>query len=169
MKFTSVNELHNFSFRDCVIARFEIREDLVSMELEALIVEPSNSQNTHFTQSYAGTAYLRLTEAAVLSGVKVGYRTYDADGKLLSEIPDVTMDEKEIAALPGRSTGAFLPGIALKESKDPDRKLGVITVEFPPEEQFDTLPTDSYELTVSFENAVIEWDFFMNKVETPGM
>ena len=55
MKFKSVNELQNFSFRDCTISRFEILEDpaLVRMELEALIVEPRNSQNTHFTQSYA--------------------------------------------------------------------------------------------------------------------
>ena len=93
MKFKSVNELQNFSFRDCTITRFEILKDpaLVRMELEALIVEPRNSQNTHFTQSYAGTVYLRMTEASVLSVVKVGYRFYSADGKLLSETPDVPM------------------------------------------------------------------------------
>ena len=170
MKFKSVNELQNFSFRDCTITRFEILKDpaLVRMELEALIVEPRNSQNTHFTQSYAGTVYLRMTEASVLSGVKVGYCFYSADGKLLSETPDVPMTGEEIAALPASLEGAFLPGIEITEENN-DARTGVITVEYPPEEQYDTLPTQSYELTVRFLDVILEWDFFMNKVETPGM
>ena len=157
MKFKSVNELQNFSFRDCTITRFEILKDpaLVRMELEALIVEPRNSQNTHFTQSYAGTVYLRMTEASVLSGVKVGYRLYSADGKLLSETPDVPLTAEEIAALPASFEGAFLPGIEITEENN--------------DEQYDTLPTQSYELTVRFRDVILEWDFFMNKVETPGM
>lgn len=170
MKFTSVNELQNFSFRDCTITRFEILKDLslVRMELEALIVEPKNSQNTHFTQSYAGTVYLRMTEAEVLSGTRVGYRLYDADGKLLSEIPDELLTIKELADLPKRSEGAFLSGITASEEKN-DARVGVITVEFPPEEQYDTLPVETYEITVRFRDVILEWDFYMNKVETPGL
>ena len=167
MKFKSVNELETFTFKDCTISRFEVLPDLVRFELEALIVEPRNSQNTHFTQSYAGTAYLRLTEAEVLSGVKVGYRTYDADGKLTGETPDETLTPEELAALPERSEGCFLPGIEVRP--DGPEKTAVITVEFPPEEQYDTLPTESYEVTVRFKDLIIEWDFYMNKVETPGM
>lgn len=167
MKFKSVNELETFTFKDCTISRFEVLPELVRFELEALIVEPRNSQNTHFTQSYAGTAYLRLTEAEVLSGVKVGYRTYDADGKLTGETPDETLTPEELSALPERSEGCFLPGIEVRP--DGPEKTAVITVEFPPEEQYDTLPTESYEVTVRFKDLIVEWDFYMNKVETPGM
>lgn len=167
MKFKSVNELETFTFKDCTISRFEVLPDLVRFELEALIVEPRNSQNTHFTQSYAGTAYLRLTEAEVLSGVKVGYRTYDADGKLTGETPDEILTPEELSALPERSEGCFLPGIEVRP--DGPEKTAVITVEFPPEEQYDTLPTESYEVTVRFKDLIVEWDFYMNKVETPGM
>ncbi|MBQ7534407.1 MAG: hypothetical protein IJT43_02175 [Stomatobaculum sp.] len=170
MNFTSVNELQNFSFRDCTISRFEVVKDLslLRMELEALIVEPRNSQNTHFTQSYAGTVYLRMTEAEVLSGTKVGYRLYDANGKLLSETPDELLTLEELAALPKRCEGAFLPEINVSEEKN-DARVGVITVEFPPEEQYDTLPVETYEITVRFKDVILEWDFYMNKVDTPGM
>ena len=73
-----------------------------------------------------------------------------------------------MTALPASFEGAFLPGIEIAEENN-DARTGVITVEYPPEEQYDTLPVETYEITVRFRDVILEWDFYMNKVETPGM
>ena len=91
-----------------------------------------------------------------------------AKASLWSSSNAFCMTGEEIAALPASLEGAFLPGIEITEEKN-DARTGVITVEYPPEEQYDTLPTQSFELTVRFRDVILEWDFYMNKVETPGM
>ena len=74
MGYQSVNELEQFSFEDCRIKKMELLEDIIRMEMEALIVLPFNSQNTNFTESYAGDTVMRLLGAKVTGAVKEGYR-----------------------------------------------------------------------------------------------
>lgn len=164
MKFKAVNEFDKFSFRDCQISSFRLKEDCITLELEALIVLPSNSQNSNYTESYAGTTRLRLTAGKLLSGVKEGFRYFDADGKLLRETPDEPLDATALQELPTRCEGAFLFALT-PTSPQNESPLLTLAIELPPAEPYDTLPTDSYLLTASFEKAIFEWDYYMNRVQ----
>lgn len=163
MKFESVNELEKFSFEDCVITGLEERPERFILNLEALIVLPENSQNTNFTKSYAGDAVLSLVNWQLVSAVREGFRYYDSDGKLLSETPDEPLDQEALKALWARLPGAYLFSVKRQESG-----AWSFRAEFPPEETYDTLPSESYELVFSFETARVEWDYYMNRVQTPG-
>ena len=70
MGFESVNEIDKFSFDDCVVKKFEVQEGQLYLELEALIVKAGNSQNTNYTESYAGPTTVRLKEGKILSGIQ---------------------------------------------------------------------------------------------------
>lgn len=169
MKFQSVNELNQFSFRDCELRRIERSEASIRLELEGLIVLPANSQNSNFTASYAGPAIVRLPGGKLLSAVKEGYRYLDADGRLLKELPDVPLCGREIEELLARCSDCRL--LSFLEQTEQDRGAGTksslceLTIEFPPENPYDTLPTESYRLTMSSEKIIFEWDFYMNRVQ----
>lgn len=164
MGFRSINETEKFSFEDCAISKFEISESQIRMELEALIVKPDNSQNTNFTESYAGTTTVRLQGGRVLSAVKEGYKCYNADEVLISEVPDEPLTTEQTNELVKTFADALL--FAMDKKKEED---GIFTysmrIEFPNEEEYDDTVTDSYELTVEFEQAIFEWEYYMNRVQ----
>lgn len=164
MRFQSMNEIEKFSFEDCEIQKFEVQDNQIYMELEALIVRPQNSQNTNYTESYAGTTYVRLQEGRLLSVVKEGYRYYDANDCLISEVPDEVISEEETAKLIKRLKGSLL--FEMEKQKEEN---GVSTysmrLEFPNKEEYDDTVTESYELIVEFTQAIFEWDFYMNRVQ----
>lgn len=164
MRFQSINEIEKFSFEDCEIQKFEVQEKQIYMELEALIVRPQNSQNTNYTESYAGTTYVRLQEGRLLSVVKEGYRYYDANDCLISEVPDEMLSAAEIEKMIKRLKGALL--FVMEKQKEEN---GVCTysmrLEFPNQEEYDDTVTESYELIVEFKQAIFEWDFYMNRVQ----
>ena len=56
--YKSVDELEHFRFDDCQIDTFAVTENGVELMVEALIVRADNSQNTNYTESYAGTTLL---------------------------------------------------------------------------------------------------------------
>ena len=70
MGFQSVNEIEQFNFDDCYVTEFEVSESQIDLLLEALIVRKNNSQNSNFTESYAGTTGLKLSGGKIISGVK---------------------------------------------------------------------------------------------------
>lgn len=163
MKFKAVNEIEKFSFEDCVINKFEVQNDLVRLELEALIVKPDNSQNTNYTESYAGTTEVRLIGGKILSGVKEGYKYYNADDVIISEIPDEPLTDEQILDLVKICGGAYLFSMVKKEEAS-NQYVYSVGIEFSDEEEANTMG-ESYLLEVAFEKAVFEWDFYMNRVQ----
>lgn len=163
MKFKSVNEIEKFSFEDCVINKFEVRNDMICLELEALIVKPDNSQNTNYTESYAGTTEVRLMGGNIISAVKEGFRYYNADDVLISEKPDEPLTETQIQEVTKASEGAYLFSMVKKGETD-GRYVYTVGIEFVDEEELNTV-ADSYLLEVAFEKAVFAWDFYMNRVQ----
>ena len=108
MAFQSVDEIDTFGFDDCTVNRMEIRENRISMELEALIVGVKNSQNTHYVRSYAGTTDVRLHGARLESAVREGFKMYNADNVLVKEEDDVPLSEADLQELLGNLAGAWL-------------------------------------------------------------
>ncbi len=163
MAFRSINEIDQFSFRDCIVRRFEAGDDVV-LELEALIVLPNNSQNTNFTKSYAGPVTMRLKNGVIRSAVKEVFKYRDMNGKILDEVPDRTLTPEEIAELPKLCTDQYLYDMQ-KLAEDNGIQTWVLGVECPQQEEFDTLVTDSWQIAVSFTEAVFSWEYYMNRVE----
>lgn len=165
MKFECTNELQNFSFEDCTIRRFDVTDAAITFEVEALIVKPSNSQNTNYTESYAGTAQIRLVGGKLLSGRKEGFRYYDADDRLVSETPDEEMSQEQLKEFPKQCTDAFLFRLANREESSKELLLD-LSIEFPAEEEY-AAPSDadSFALTVSCEKVIIGWDQYLNRVQ----
>ena len=154
MAFRSVNEIDQFSFRDCIIRKFDIGDDVI-LGLEALIVLPNNSQNTNFTKSYAGPVTMRLKGGVIRSAVKEGYKYRDVNGRILEEIPDRTLTKEEIAELPKLCEGQYLYDMQ-KLAEDNGIQTWVLGIECPQQEEFDTLVTDSWQIAVSFTEAVLD-------------
>ena len=162
MAFQSIDEIEKFSFEDCKISKFQVEESQIYMELEALIVKPDNSQNTNYTESYAGTTKMSLTGGKILSGIKDGFKYYDANDVLIKEVPDQPLTPEQLEKFPKTCEGAFL--FSMVKTKEEDNiyyyEMGI---EFEDEE--DNTVADSYQLTISFEKAVFTWEQYLNRVQ----
>jgi hypothetical protein len=164
MGYQSVNEVENFSFEDCQISSVQIGEEYLEFEVEALIIKPNNSQNKNYTESYAGTTKIRFQGGRLLSGIKDGYKYYDANEVLQSETPDEELTMEQLLAMLKRSSGAYLYGIQLRRQED-GTFYYTMGVEFVSEEAYDTTPSDSYQLEVVCEQFTVSWESYMNRVQ----
>ena len=165
MGFRSVNEISRFSFRDCVISRFEVTETGLRLVLSALIVEPDNSQNTNYTRSYAGDTTLLLRDGRIEKGIKEGFRYYNADDVLQSETPDEELDPEAVRALLPSFAGAYLYDMQpVPGNADTQKQVYVMGIEMPDDPDWPAGVTDSWQIRVSFTEAVFTWDQYLNRV-----
>ena len=164
MAFKSVNEISAFSFEDCMITKFEYKEKEVYMELEALIVKANNSQNTNYTESYAGPTQVRLQGAKVISGYQEGSKYYDANDVLLSEIPDRPFSKEELQDFLKTCEGNYLYCMEpVKEAEGSyEYSMGI---EYAEDNDYGSTVRDSFRLNSCFEKAIFEWDRYMNRVQ----
>ena len=158
MKFNSKNEIDKFSFKDAEITGYSGGDNDIEFKLEALIVEPDNSQNSNFTKSYADSAVLRLDKGKILSGFKEGYSYYDANDTLIEKVDDKDMSIDEIEALLKESKGAYLFEVSKCDSGY------IFGIEFVGEDQFDPSEDDTYYITFAGEDITVSWDRYLNKV-----
>lgn len=163
MSYKSVNEIEQFNFDDCQVTEFESTGNEIRLVLEALIVKARNSQNTNFTESYAGTTSVKLENGCIISAVKDGLKYYNADGVLQNEIPDKELSKAEIKSLIKKCPGAYLYSME-KQKQENDIFYYEIGIEFVDEE--DNTMGDSYRIRVSFDRAVFMWEHFMNRVQS---
>ena len=162
MGFKSVNELEQFCFDDCQICEIKVSDKEVDFVLEALIVKRNNSQNTNFTESYAGTTSARFFSGSIVKGFKDGYKYYNADDVLLKEVEDVLLTETEMRDILNSSSGAYLYSFD-KDKEENGRLYYTFGIEFV--DELENTMSDSYHFQISFEKAVFEWEHYMNRVQ----
>lgn len=159
MGFQSVNEINTFAFRDCELISIERAGSGLRLEVEALIVEAANSQNTNYTDSYAGTTIITLENATIIKALEEGHRYYDANDRLLEEVPDRVMSEKETEELLKKcKPGCYLFGMVKEPETTDDLYVYSLGI--------DVTETDSYWIYVSFTKAIFRWDRYMNRVQS---
>ncbi len=163
MGFKSVNEIEKFTFDDCVVQSFKVNEAGIILVLEALIVDSNNSQNTNYTESYADTTTVRLLEGKIISAKKDGYRYYDANEVLMEEVPDTVLNDEEIKNIINTCEGSYLYYIEKDVDNENDENIYNIGLEFIDEE--DNTAADSYEIKVSFKEAIFTWERYLNRVQ----
>lgn len=154
--FKSIDELNNFSFDDCVVAGIEKAEDGIVFEASALIVKANNSQNTNFTESYAGPSSIKFVGGSMEGIVKAGFKYYNADGKLIKEVPDEEIQKPLWGSLIKSFPGNYLPAIELND--------GIYTVEVEMSEE-DGTQGNSYLLLIKADSVQITWEHYMNRVQ----
>lgn len=153
--FKSVNEINNLSFEDCVFCGLECSEDGFTLELEALIIKANNSQNSNFTDSYAGTSFLKFENGKIIRARKAGYRYYNADGKLMKEVPDEPVEDQEINALLKVLRGSYLVAVEAQENGF------LLEIEMADEDGCG----NSYLFDVECSGTVVTWERYMNRVQ----
>ena len=164
MNYKSINEIEGFSYKDCRIAGFEVEKDCITLVLEALIVKKDNSQNTNYTDSYAGTTTARFIKGKITDGVKDGYKYYDANDVLINEVSDRELTEEELVKFPKQCENAYLYFLNKNDNGKEDDMLSYsMGIEF--EDENEGTVSDSYCLNILFEKAVFEWDRYMNRVQ----
>ena len=161
MSFKSINEVQNFRYDDCsIVKRINTAADFV-LEVEALIVKSNNSQNTNYTESYADKAQISFKNSTIVRGIKEGMKKYDANDKLIEEIKDVDLDDKELNELCNNLADMYLCGIEqVGDSED-----YVLFLERENEDKYDTIPADTFQIKIHCENVIISWDRYLNRVQ----
>lgn len=156
MAYQSVNEIEKFSFEDAQITKIKETEQGITMEVEALIVKPNNSQNANYTESYAATTTIRLVEGKIVSGVKEGYKYYDANDVLKEVVADKPLSKEQINQLIDNCENAYVIGF-LQESKEDEKFVYSFGIEINEDE--------SYWLLLEFGKAIFNWEQYLNKVQ----
>ncbi len=165
MKYHSVNEPEHFSFRDAQVFLFEERENRILLEVEALIVKGSNSQNSRFYDSYADTAQINMVDGKILSAVKEGFRYYNADGVLQREVPDSPLSEAEIQKLLKNCKGAFLFAMEEKGRTEEGSMLFSLGLEFGEDSDGALTMGESFWIEAACSAVEVDWEHYMNRVE----
>ena len=158
--FQSVNEINEFNFEDCVITGFHLHKGTIVLQLESLIVMPRNSQNTNYTESYADTATLELLKGQITEYVKEGYKLYDANDKLLKEVPDEPLCLADFSEFVKKCTDAYL-----YEIEQIDNRIYLLYLEFPGEDEYDITGRTNYRLKIQADSAIISWERYLNRVQ----
>ena len=153
--FKSIDEIDKFSYEDCVLTGMEWAEDGLLFEVEALIVKENNSQNTNFTESYAGPAVIKLVDGRITEVTKTGFKYYDADGQLLKTVPDEDESPLVWESLFKTFPGNYLPSL---EAAD-----GGFIIEIEMSEE-DGTQGNSYLLKIEASSVIITWDKYLNRV-----
>ena len=154
--FKSIDEIEKFSYADCVLSGFERAEDGIVFSAEALIVKENNSQNTNFTESYAGPSEIKFVSGKINDIVKVGFKYYNADGVLIKEVPDEPVNKLEWDSLIKSFSGNYLPSIEKKDSS--------YTVEVEMSEE-DGTQGNSYLLKIEADSVIVTWEKYLNRVQ----
>lgn len=155
MKYCSKNELNCFDYKDCICHSVVIDDKGMELRVEALIVKSQNSQNSNFTDSYAGDTVINIIGANIEKIVKEGYKYYDANDVLIS-----TCEDEEMRLDLAQTTELLSKTFLINAEAVDDNRI-VLEFEIPNEEP--AAVTDVYELTMKAEEVEVAWDSYMNR------
>ncbi len=153
--FKSVDETEKFSYTDCVISDIEKAEDGLVFCVEALIVKENNSQNTNFTESFAGPAKIKFVDAKLTDITKVGFKYYNADSVLIKEVPDEPVNKLEWDSLLKAIPGNYLPSL------EKEGNSYLLEAEMSEE---DGTQGNSYLLKIEAKSVIVTWEKYLNRV-----
>ena len=147
MKYTTRNEFCNFEFSEGHIDDVKIQNGVVQMVLDDVKILPENSTNRDIRKMRANGLVLTIEDAQINSFVEEGYKTYDADGNLLREDPDIELDEQQYRDI----YEFFIDSYAYLIAQNEDEYTFVI----------DGTNERTYTIIVQGSGDVEEWDKFL--------
>ena len=156
--FESVNELDKFIYDDCVVKDFKYDSGRIKIELDALIVAESNSQN-------ANTATMILSNASIDKIIIAGYKEYDANDVLINSVDDRELGMLEYDAVFKKLIDTYMYRMMYMGKEGAVYKFDA-EFETPADDPVAAdLRTDTYVISMSFEKSVVSFERYLNRVQ----
>lgn len=148
MKYHTTNEFEHFEFHEVHISDVEVTSGFFHIVLDDVIILPENSKNRDIRKMRTNGLLLKIQDMKIECLLEEGYKTYSADGKLLSQTEDAVIMPDAYADI----FAAFLDGY-LFEARKKDKQYTFIV---------DATNEHTYALTISGSSDSQEWDRFLN-------
>lgn len=148
MKYRTENEFEHFEFHEVHISDVEVTNGLFHIVLDDVIILPENSCNRDIRNMRANGLVFKIRDMKIESFLKEGYKTYDANGRLIGQTDDTKIEESEYADI----FAAFADGYVFSIEKAENLYTFVV----------DATDEHTYELKVSGSGDSQEWDKFLN-------
>lgn len=161
MKFKCINEMEHLSFDDSQISEFKIDNEKIQFTFNGATIKAKNSQNGRYEDMYCGELILRLQNAEIDRMVKEGLKYYDADGKLVKEIPDEDVPiPAQAAALLRIGSGKVFTVVPAEVEKGYGYEFGIDV----PQEQ-DEEEVDTFWLCITCDGTLAMWDRYCSPAD----
>ena len=162
MKFQSVNELEHFSFEDSGIQELQVEQGQITFTFDGALVKAKNSQNSRYQDMYCGTLVLQLEQVQIARIVKEGLKYYDAEGRLLREVPDEDVPVTEAEPVLARcAKGKVFTTVEDTVEKGYAWEFGIDVPQEDDEEEVDT-----FWLCLVFESSKAMWEKYCSPSES---
>ena len=148
MSYRTENEFTHFKFSDVHVSDIMMSFGTFKICLDNVIIKSENSCNRDIRDMRTNGLILKLEDADIISFVKEGFKTYDADGNLKSTTPDEEIEESDYIEI----FNNFLDGYAFLIEKENQNYTFV----------FDGTDERTYTMIISASKDVCEWERFMN-------
>lgn len=166
MRFSLENSFDQFEFRDAQVLSWT-GQGSIQIEVAAAIGKATNPLNEEYVDRYIETLQIRLINAKISSMYKEGYKYYDANDVLQTEVPDQEILPVQQDAILKKFSSAKSYLFRVEQCKDSKESAYqycfYVDVEDADSSEFE--PTgETYLITVQFEKSVQEWEYFQNRV-----
>lgn len=148
MNYRTENEFSGFKFSDVHVSDIAYSFGTFKICLDNVIIKAENSCNRDIRDMRTNGLILKLENAKIVSFVKEGFKTYDADGNLKSVTPDEDVVETNYADV----FNLFFDGYVFLIEKNSNKYTFI----------FDGTDERSYTLIVDAQKDICEWERFMN-------
>lgn len=148
MGYITENELDHFDFSDAQIADVEVLTDALHLCVDNVLIKPECSANRDIRLMRTNGMVVRFSPMEVKSVIKEGYRTYNADGVLMNEDPDVELGAKAIGDVILNMPEGYL--VSMEKSGDEYTIC------------FDGTDEATYDIVISCNSDKEEWERFLN-------
>ena len=148
VNYRTENEFTHFKFSDVHVSDIMMSFGTFKICLDNVVIKSDNSCNRDIRDMRTNGLILKLEDANIISFVREGFKTYDADGNLMSNTPDEEIEESEYI----ETFNNFLDGYAFLIEKENENYTFV----------FDGTDERSYTVIIAASKDICEWDRFMN-------
>lgn len=148
MRYTTNNEFEHFEFSEVHINEARLQNGKFQISLDDVVILPENSCNRDIRKMRANGLILSIADAKEISFVEEGYKHYDANGNLLREEEDVTLEAAQYSEV----YEYFVDAYAFSITKEEDKYSFVI----------DGNNERTYTIVIQGTGDVEEWDKFLS-------
>lgn len=148
MSYRTENEFLNFNFSDTHISDVVMSFGTFRLTLDNVIIHADNSCNRDIRDMRTNGLVLKLSNITIINFVREGFKTYNADGQLLSNEPDEEIEESEYTEV----FNNFLDGTLYLASKENQNYTFII----------DGTDERTYAIIVKADDDVCEWERFLS-------
>ncbi len=147
MSYRTVNELDNFDFKDAYIDEMGLKAGIFNFYLENVKIFSTNSCNRDIRDMRTNDLVLKLYDASIIKFIKEGYKTYNADGVLISNQPDTIISVSDYNEVMKTLFGAVIYSIVHNEN--------IYSICMDTEE-------NTFELQIQADKNIEEWERFLS-------